>query len=196
MTTLTVLAAMLLARPLPSPPTERYLPPDITGIWETERCVVDERARTSSKSLFVFLGREWAIELMQFADETCTTPSLRAFFSGAYRITGPSSAASDAHEATFEFAVRRLTLYSDALVAQANAGRCGTGRWTRGVEQDVSKTGCLWVPTIAACPQEYDLVKVDENRRLLLGNRPPAGENLCAESRRAKTLRAAGLVRR
>lgn len=33
----------------------------IMGTWETERCVVQERdgIQTSSRSLFVFLAREW-----------------------------------------------------------------------------------------------------------------------------------------
>ena len=42
-------------------------PPALIGIWESERCVIRERAgtRTSSTSRFVFLDDEWALELIQ-----------------------------------------------------------------------------------------------------------------------------------
>src|SRR5262245_16379302 len=45
--------------------------PAVIGVWESESCVVQERGggRTSSKSVFTFLEREWALEFVQFADE-------------------------------------------------------------------------------------------------------------------------------
>jgi hypothetical protein len=57
-------------------------PPALTGIWKSERCVIQERAgtRTSSRSRFVFLDDEWALEPIQYSDAACTKPSLRAFF--------------------------------------------------------------------------------------------------------------------
>jgi hypothetical protein len=74
------------------------------GAWgsESETCVVQEResARTSSTSTFVFLGREWALEFVQFADDRCTQPTLKALFPGQYQITKPSSVVPIAHEAT------------------------------------------------------------------------------------------------
>jgi hypothetical protein len=169
----------------------------IAGIWESERCVVQERdgIRTGSISLFVFLESEWALELTQYSDAACTTPSLRAFFQGRYRIAGPSSAVSGAHRANFGFSIKRLTLYDEGLLAQANRGVCGKGGWTRGREEDVSSTGCLWVVPVPSCPQEFDLVKVDDDR-LYLGERPAAGQDLCREDRRARALRALPLVRR
>src|SRR5262245_46902475 len=92
----------------------------IAGIWESERCEVQERngRQTSSRSIFVFLDREWALEFTQYSDAACATPSLRAFFQGRYRITEPSSAVAGAYHATFGFSVKRLTLYDDGLLAQ------------------------------------------------------------------------------
>src|SRR5262245_63105423 len=106
----------------------------IAGIWESERCDVQERngRQTSSRSVFVFLDGEWALEFTQYSDAACTTPSLRAFFHGRHRITGPSSAVAGTYHATFGFSVKRLTLYDDGLLAQANRGACGTRTWTRG----------------------------------------------------------------
>jgi Adenomatosis polyposis coli down-regulated 1 len=169
----------------------------IAGIWESERCEVQERngRQTSSRSVFVFLDGEWALEFTQYSDAACTTPSLRAFFHGRYRITEPSSALAGAYHATFGFSVKRLTLYDDGLLAQANRGACGTRTWTRGREEDVSSTGCLWVVPISACREEFDLAKL-EGGRLLLGERPPAGTDLCDADRRARTLRSLPLIRR
>jgi hypothetical protein len=168
----------------------------IAGIWESERCDVQDRngRQTSSRSVFVFLDDEWALEFTQYSDAACTTPSLRAFFHGRYRITEPSSALAGAYHATFGFSVKRLTLYDDGLLAQANRGACGTRTWTRGREEDVSSTGCLWVVPISACREEFDLVKL-EGERLLLGARPAAGTDLCHADRRARALRSLPLVR-
>jgi Adenomatosis polyposis coli down-regulated 1 len=172
-------------------------PPAITGIWESERCDVQEQngTRTSSWSVFVFLESEWALEFTQYSDAACTMPSLRAYFQGRYRITRPSGLVPGAHEATFGFSSKRLTLYGGGPLAQANGGACGARAWTRGREEDVSSTGCLWVVPVSACREEFDLVKVDGDR-LLLGERPAAGKDLCREDRRARALRSAPLVRR
>ena len=169
----------------------------IAGIWENERCVIQERneLRTSSRSVFVFLDSEWAVELTQYADAACATPSLRALFQGRYRIVGPSSVVAGAHHANFGFSMKRLTLYDEGLLAQANAGACGKREWSRGREEDVSSTGCLWVVPVSTCREEFDLVKL-EGERLLLGERPAAGTDLCRADRRAGALRSLPLVRR
>ncbi len=170
--------------------------PVLTGIWETERCVVQERegSRTSSKSMFVFLAREWAIEVTQFADAECMRPTMKAFFSGSYTITQPSPHVAGAYDATFGFSYKALTLYDEALLAQVNRGACGARTWQRGEPRDVSVTGCLWIVPVSACAQEFDLVKLT-GQRLFLGERPKPGQDLCAESRRARTLRTLALVR-
>lgn len=172
-------------------------PPAMMGIWQSERCDVQERnaTRTSSRSVFVFLESEWALEFTQYSDAACTMPALRAYFQGRYRITRPSSLVPGAHEATFGFSSKRLALYGEGLLAQANGGACGARTWTRGREEDVSSTGCLWVVSVPACREEFDLVKVDGDR-LLLGERPAAGNDLCREDRRAAALRSIPLVRR
>jgi hypothetical protein len=171
--------------------------PAITGMWETERCVVQERegSRTSSKSVFVFLAREWSIEVTQFADGECARPTMKAFFSGSYTISKLSPSVAGAYDATFGFSYKALTLYDEALLAQVNRGACGARTWRRGEPQDVSATGCLWVVPVSACAQEFDLVKLT-GPRLFLGERPKPGDDLCAESRRARTLRSLPLVRR
>ena len=190
------LLAVLIGSMVSGLAAQPMTPSGVRGFWESEACVVQERdgARTSSRSTFVFLGGEWALEVVQFGDDQCTRPTSRAFFTGQYEITQPSRVVSSAHDATFGFSYKAVTLYDDSLLAEANRGVCGERAWKRGEPQDVTTTGCLWVTPVATCPQEFDLVKVDGNR-LFLGERPPPGQNLCSEERRARKLRSLALVR-
>jgi hypothetical protein len=114
-------------------------------------------------------------------------------FQGRYRVIRPSTVVQGAYDADFGFMRKRLTLYADALLAEANRSACGKRTWTRGREEDVSVTGCLWVVPVSACPQEFDLVKIDDGR-LLLGERPAVGQDLCREDR-PRALRLLPLVR-
>src|SRR5262245_6897527 len=69
------------------------------GIWESEGCVVQERGgvRTSSKSVFVFLDREWALEVVQFADDHCAQRTMKAFLTGPYHISEDMSVVAGAN---------------------------------------------------------------------------------------------------
>jgi hypothetical protein len=190
LTALTTTIADILAAPVVRDGVE------VIGVWESESCVVQERdgTRTSSKSTFVFLGREWGLEFVQFGDDQCARPTMRAFFSGEYEITQPSPIVAAAHDATFGFSYKAVTIYDESLLAQANSS-CGGRVWKHGEPQDVTKTGCLWITPVSACPQEFDLVKREGNR-LFLGERPAPGQNICSEERRARKLRSLALVRR
>jgi hypothetical protein len=171
--------------------------PAVLGVWESERCVVQERGgiRTSSKSVFVFLAHDWAVEFVQFADDQCTRPSMKVFFTGQYELAQRSAVVTSAHDATFGFSYKAVTLYDETLLAEANRGVCGRRVWEHGQTQDVSATGCLWVTPVSACPKEFDLVKIEGNR-LFLGERPQPGQDLCHEDRRAQKLRSLPLIRR
>jgi hypothetical protein len=171
--------------------------PRLAGTWENERCVtvVREGRTSSSKSRFTFRVGEWTLEFTQYADGECRTPALRAFFEGPYQIERPSTGVPGAHDVTFGFARKRVALYQQGLLVQANDGACGPRRWTYGESQDVSDRACFGVVPISACAEEYDLVKV-EGDRLFLGERPAPGRDLCAPERRAPTLRSVALVRR
>jgi hypothetical protein len=169
----------------------------LAGFWEHERCQVVERdgTRTGSRSVFSFFEREWGIAYTQYADEDCRIKVLTAVLSGVYESSGPSGRLPDATDVTFRFSRKALTVYDLRLLDTLNRDACGKRRWRLGVEQDVTSTGCLWIESVAACPQEYDLVNIDDGR-LFLGERPAAGSNMCAASRRPERLRTVPLVRR
>jgi len=189
--------AVLISATVPGIAAQPRTMPALMGVWESERCVEQERggARTSSKSVFIFLDGEWALELVQFADEQCGRPTMKVFFAGRYQITHHSSVVAGANDATFGFSYKAVTLYDESLLAEANRGVCGRHAWERRQPRDVSATGCFWVTPTSACPKEFDLVKVEGNR-LFLGERPQPGQDLCSEDRRAQKLRSLPLVRR
>ena len=85
-----IFALLMLLTMLPHLATQSRRTPTVVGFWESETCVVQDRDgnRTSSKSTFVFLAREWALEFVQFADDRCTRPTMKAFLAGQYRDHG------------------------------------------------------------------------------------------------------------
>ena len=169
----------------------------LRGFWEHERCQVQERdgQRTSSRSLFAIFEREWGIAFTQYADASCEVRLMTAVLRGTYEPTAPSRQVPGAIDITFRFSRKGLVAYDAALVERLNSGVCGNRRWEVGSEQDVTSSGCLGIESLTACPQEYDIAKVD-GRRLFLGDRPRPGTNICAESRRPQGLRTEPLLRR
>jgi hypothetical protein len=172
-------------------------PQGLPGFWEHERCQVQERdgRRAGSRSLFAIFDREWGIAFTQYADPACQVPVLTATLRGTYEATAPSARLPGAWDVTFRFSRKGLAVHDASLLERLNAGACGARRWTPGAEQDVTATGCLSIEALSACAEEYDLVKVDGDL-LYLGERPPPGINLCAESRRPDRLRTEPIRRR
>ncbi len=173
------------------------LVPHARGFWEQDRCQVQERdgQRTSSRSLFAIFDREWGIAFTQYVDDACQTPAMTAVLRGAYEPTAASRSVPGAFEVTFRFLRKTIVAHDAALVERLNSGVCGDRQWKAGVEQDVTASGCLGIASISACPQEYDLVRIVDDR-LFLGERPRPGEDICAESRRPQRLRSEPLRRR
>jgi len=171
-------------------------PPDIRGFWEHDACVVQEREgrRTGSRSAFAFFDREWGLVFTQYADEDCRVRVSTAVMRGTYESTGPSTSVPGAYETTFRFSYRGLVVFDEVLLATVRAS-CEPGSWKLEEEREVTARGCLWLESLEACAQEYDLVAVD-GRSLRLGERPLAGRNLCAPERRPTRVRAVPLARR
>jgi hypothetical protein len=179
------------------PPREVDVRTALPGFWEHEQCQVQERdgRRTGSRSVFAIFDREWGIAFTQYADAACQERVLTATLRGTYEPDAASARVAGAVDVTFRFTRKGLAVYDPALLDRLNAGACGDRRWSRGIEQDVGAAGCLSIESVAACGQEYDLVRVDGDR-LYLGERPPPGTNICAAGRRPTRLRTEPLRRR
>lgn len=56
---------------------------------------------------------------------------------------------------------RLFTVHTRTLAQQLTANSAGSGSWAPGIQQDVSKTGALFVPSLAKSSAEYDLLVLD-----------------------------------
>jgi hypothetical protein len=163
---------------------------EIVGHWVSPGCeTVTVNGSTAYQKRRMHLGgAHWRITVTPFADAACTQPLFNFTISGRYRLGAPLPLAG-AREADFEFARIVAVAHTASMAAAFEAAGCGTGPWTVGVPQDISATGCLGVPSVTACPVEYDLVQRD-GALLRFGRRDV---NLCAQ--RAQAISELGLVR-
>jgi hypothetical protein len=117
---------------------------------------------------FVFTEKAWALHFQAFGDAAATFQLFGLRLEGTYTLGGPSAAVPSAQEAEFFFTGRHVTAYAPMLDMFKNVT---TGiEWQAGVEQDVSATGALFIPSVANAPVEHDLVQL-ENGQLRLGDR-------------------------
>jgi|GEM_PF-3071940 len=138
---------------------------------------------------FTITDDTWSLVMTAYGDPAGTVKLFDFRAEGPYTIgemattTGTSTA--DLYNAVFEFDTKQLTLYSTdpAVVNGFGFSACNL---KVGSTTDVSATGCSFIPSVAACGQEYDLVAVtDEGLRL--GARP-ADNNMCTEDKRPTAL--------
>ena len=171
-------------------------PPKLEGVWEsaTAEPLGSDGQGPFLTRRFKFAGDQWEIDYTLSRDREGGKPFLRGRNAGSFRIGGRSRL-SDAYEADFGFEARSLTpLDTGTAAALAQAG-CGTGgAWQVGEEQSVLERGCapFRVPAQSACPEEYDVLKL-EAEHLFLGARPASGD-LCATARRPYAPGAAALL--
>lgn len=189
------LALVVVSASMTSAQPDQNFTSRLSGFWEQTCQAQDGNPRTSSSSLFAIFDREWGIAFTQYADDACQQRVMTAVLRGTYAPTAPSKTLPGVTEMTFRFSRKSVVAYDSALLDRLNAGACGPRRWDAGVEQDVSSDGCLWIESLRACPQEFDLAKID-GEQLYLGMRPRPGTNICAEDRRPIALRPVPLRRR
>jgi len=86
-----------------------------------------------------------------------------------------SAAVPGAQAAIFRFTRRLFTVHNRALAQLLTQVKARSEKWAPGIQQDVSQTGALFVPTVSAVGAEYDLLAFDTGpqgeRDLYLGDR-------------------------
>ena len=70
----------------------------------------------------------------------------------------------------FTVSSRYMTAFTPDFVKLFTDSKCGSGAWEIGVEQDVTQTGCAFIPSNTACPIEHDIVVFD-GKKLAFGDR-------------------------
>ena len=169
-------------------------PSELNGRWESQGCEPFPQADGSTLYLqrrFEFDAPEWRLQARTFADAQCTAALLVVTVGGEFMVETPSTAVPGAHHVRFSHAELSVQARSEQVLPVLEAARCGSVPWQQSVSQDVSTSGCLFLPSVTECPAEYDLVKVD-GQRLYFGRR---ASDLCSPERRPMALETTPVFR-
>ena len=134
---------------------------------------------------FVFTPERWQIEVVFYRDQEMTAPLFSFVGEGAYTLAENSTILPKATNAEFYFDKKSLTLLTNdaATISRFKFDACNLAK---GVRKNISAGGCSNFTSVAACGQEYDLVKIEGNV-LRLGARRADG-NMCSADKRPENL--------
>lgn len=144
---------------------------NLAGTWESpelEPLSPANGERTFLARAFDFDKDAWRVRFSGWADQQRKYRLFDGVAEGHFELVGPWTAVPGAQAAIFHFSRRLFTVHNRALAELLSKSGAGKGSWAPGVQQDVSKTGALFVPSLAASSAEYDLVAFDSG---------PNGEN-------------------
>ena len=120
---------------------------------------------------FMLTETTWAHTFTAYAD---TEGKIKLFQyrvgESPYTLGEAISAIPNALAGDFTVSSRHMTAFAPDFVKLFTDSKCGSGAWEIGVEQDVTQTGCAFIPSSAACPQEHDIVVLD-GQTLAFGDR-------------------------
>lgn len=164
-----------------SPPGTALTFPDyesLAGTWESpdlEPLPGSNGDTTFLVRAFDFDGHAWRVRFSGWADRERRYRLFDGVGEGRFEFDGPWSAVPGAQAAIFHFTRRLFTVHNRSLAQLLTQVKAGKESWAPGVQQDVSHTGALFVPTLAQVGAEYDLLVFDVGphgeRDLYLGDR-------------------------
>ncbi len=152
----------------------------IDGRWHDSQCIpltgVTHKPPLYVKRQYEFndLSKSWRIDAVVYASDDCliNTRLLTYRGDGSFLVTGKSSVAASAFEASFRIDRWSASPESREAVLILLNGRCGSGDFEVGHALDLSATGCptLGIRSIEQAPREVELVSVS-NGKFYLGTR-------------------------
>ena len=172
---------------------ERTLP-DVRGRWASVGCeVVRSKDGVSRLKRDLRLDdADWRLTIRFYGDDGCTNGLFSVESAGTYDMGPKAMSPRDATQIRFDLRTLKLAPLTEEAAMRFEAGGCGDGPWKVGEGQEVATKGCLGlVPTLEACPTEYDIVKTD-GETLRLGDR---SAGLCAPDLYPETFSASFLRR-
>jgi hypothetical protein len=151
---------------------------NLSGTWESpevEPIPGSEGKGTFITRTFDFDGDAWRVRFSGWTDQQRKHRLFDGVAEGHFQLEGPWAAVPGALAAIFHFDRRLFTVHTRALAQQLTKAGAGNGHWAPGIQQDVSKTGALFLPSVAKSSAEYDLLAFDSGpkgeRDLYLGDR-------------------------
>lgn len=121
---------------------------------------------------FTLTESTWKLNVGIFTDAACSAGFATIDVSGPYTVVQDSASVAGATEVDYGVTTHTVTPKNDAALQAVNGGNCGSAPRAIGQVLDVTQTGCstLGVPSVAACPKELDLNKIDGDN-LYFGDR-------------------------
>lgn len=135
---------------------------------------------------FTFNNGEWTLDFTLALDPAMELPVFRFRTFGTYEVLEASTVVPNAYNTLFREEKKFLTLLTDNpdLIQAFGFVPCGLDK---GIERDISATGCSGWAAVADCNEDHDLLALDENGLLYFGERP-ADNNMCTPDRRPTVL--------
>ncbi len=150
----------------------------LAGTWESpelEPLPSPDASQTFLTRAFDFDGHAWRVRFSGWADQQRRHRLFDGVAEGRFELDGPWTAVPRAQAAIFRFTRRLFTVHNRTLAQLLTHAKAGSEKWAPGIQQDVSKTGALFVPTLSQVSAEYDLLAFDTGphgeRDLYLGDR-------------------------
>jgi len=151
---------------------------NLAGTWESpelEPLPGPDGTKTFLTRAFDFDGDAWRVRFSGWADQQRRYRLFDGVGEGRFELAGPWTAVPGAQAAIFRFTRRLFTVHNRGLAQLLTQAKAGSEKWAPGIQQDVSQTGALFVPTLSAVRAEYDLLAFETGpkgeRDLYLGDR-------------------------
>lgn len=143
----------------------------LTGRWASATCEPGG-PNIYVKRDFTLTDATWKLNVGIFNDAACAAKFVAIDVAGGYQVKQPSATVTGATDVDYLVTTHTVTPATEAAVQTLTQANCGTGTRAVGQAVDVTKTGCaaLQIPTVAECPMELDLNKIDGDN-LFFGNR-------------------------
>jgi len=124
---------------------------------------------------FDFDDKSWRVRFSGWADSQRISRLFDGIGEGNFELQDAWSPVPGARAAIFHFSRRLFVVHTPQLAQKLSESRAGDGHWAPGIQQDVSLTGALFVPSIVKVGVEYDMLAFDSGpngeRDLYLGDR-------------------------
>ena len=140
-------------------------PNDLVGRWQSP--ALENLGQLYGTRDFTLTENTWKLEFVAYGDAAGTAKLFTLNAEGAYKLGKVSSVAAGVQEADFAFSKRLLTANGEAGVGLFKGMGC---ELKAGEVTDVSAKGCGFIPSVAAAPVEFDLLKL-EGKNLFFGDR-------------------------
>lgn len=146
----------------------------LAGSWESPEIEpAPEGASGFITRAFDFDQHAWRVRFSAWADAARKIHLFDGVAEGTFELEGPWESVPGARAAVFQFSRRLFTVHNRSLAELLTKNRSGVAVWAPGLQQDVSSTGALFFPSLAASSVEYDLLAFDSaiGNDLYLGDR-------------------------